>query len=269
MKKEARAFVRNATLAAGLVIPPLVYPLLAHPAEAHNALNALKPELYSCGPDVTIQNADAILVPGGGMYEDTNGVYRPNAHTRQRLRAAAILYAQNPDAKIVLLLGVPDEGDAMLGQANIDYLQRAYQWAVEADDMIPSEDIVVDNRSINTATNMQEAVRIAKQHSLERFLLVTQSYHAERATLFACNNGLHVTPALVEDVLGLGERTYPDHIVAKESIELALSYWDPQGNLQTYMKEQVSGRVYEPTHEPDIGRMQRKETVVFRYHGRR
>jgi uncharacterized SAM-binding protein YcdF (DUF218 family) len=265
MKKEARDTARN------LILTSLVaYPMLLHPVESQRALDAvLRPDVYSCGPAVTIENADAILVPGGGMYQDAVGVFRPNAHTRQRLRAAAMLYAQNPDAKIVLLLGIPDESDARKGQANIDYLQRAYQWAIDTKDTIPTEDIVIDNHSINTATNMQEAARLAKQYGLEKFLLVTQSYHAQRATLFACNNGLHVTPALVEDVLGLGERTYAHHIVAKESIELAMSYWDPQGNIQTYLKEQMSGREYESTPALDIGRMQRKETVVFRYHGRR
>ncbi len=258
----------------GFIAFSLMYPLVTHPVEAQRAYEAVGPGLYDCGDALDIDNVDAILVPGGGVNE----YGWPNAHTRQRLKAAAMLYAQNSDVKIILLLGKPSAHDPLEGYGNIKYLQLAYRTLAEADTGIPARSILVEDNSINTATNMQEAARLAKKYSLERFLLVTQAYHADRATLFACNNGLHVSPRLVEEVLGMEERSYPFVVELKERAEVMLAYWDPKGVLPTSMKDYrngksqrsaeenipVSGRHHpmEVWHE-QLAKREKKDVIVF------
>ena len=261
---EADGYSPGQMIRNALLVAAITYPLVTHPTQAHNALEALQPGYFECGIPITPDTRVGVLVPGGGMKVNALGEFVPNAHSDERIRAAALLFAQRPENTWILLLdGPPDPSDRKNGYAGIERLQSAYKEVTGSNQTIPSDRIARGQTGINTSEGMEDASHLARTLHLEAFLVLTQKYQVERATVFACNEGLHVSPRLVEDVLGIAPRDYPFKVNLKERLEVALAYFDPDGNIPTYLKSQQINR--NQVNPEEI----LKENIVYRRNGKR
>lgn len=199
------------------------------------------------------------------MKVNALGEYVPNAHSVERIKAAALLFAQRPESTYILLLdGPPESSDPLEGYGVVRRLQEAFQEVTASDQFIPKDRIVRGLTGINTARNMEEAYYLAQNLNLEAFFMVTQAYHMDRSVLFACNRpGFHVSPRLVEEVLDIKPRDYPALTRFKEVMEVGLAYFDPYGNIPTFLKEKQIKR-NQTTPEEIL-----QENIVYRRNGRK
>jgi uncharacterized SAM-binding protein YcdF (DUF218 family) len=239
------SFARNVLLLTditlGAIAGAIAEPLIVHPQEAQNAIAAFQGEL-DCGNGVTPETADAIFVPGAGMTQDDNGVFAPDYYQKIRLEAAAILYSQsdpNDRPYVVLLDGQPDQEDPLHGQSVVDYLQTEVEERTSDHKKIPSDHIVIDDTSINTASNMTAAKDIADELGIEDGIMATNDSHMDRSLLFACNKRLRVTGYRAESVIEAtdGRNIYRDDgRWPLEQAEIALAYIDHEGGIPTLLK---------------------------------
>lgn len=104
-----------------------------------------------------------------------------------------------------------------------------------------------ENRSTNTATNMRELSKIAKELGLVKVLIVTNDFHTSRATLFACQYDVAASSISAEELI---TDAYPDRkreiislyhtrevgdIENKELLEVIGLLWDPHGRIPTLL----------------------------------
>lgn len=170
---------------------------------------------------------DAIVVPGGGA-ERIGGEVLPSLESQNRLRAAARLYSEKLAPKVILLDGYDDGVYRGGGVTPRDFLKR---------ESVPDDAIMVEDSSINTATNMRELSRLAKSEDLRRVAVVSSEYHSPRATVHACAYGVAATEFPVEAPAGGAGNRFTT--VLKEKIELLLCLWDPEGRVPTLIRELV------------------------------
>jgi uncharacterized SAM-binding protein YcdF (DUF218 family) len=111
---------------------------------------------------------DVIAVPGSGIVSDENGGYIPDAHSRLRLEGAAIVYEQQQAPNIVLLNGMPYPPND--GMREKEYIQHYAAGALGID--IPDDAIILEQQSINTATNFSQLRTMLDNIGLHRSLVV-------------------------------------------------------------------------------------------------
>lgn len=226
---DRREFLKwSAAAAGGLTWLALAWPVLADRENAVRVFGAAKTGNMACTP--TMQQADALLVPGGDGY-----------FGRLRLEATAIAYLQNRGKNIYLLDGIEDTED---GERKRQYLQKQYSRLTLGAGSIPDGNIIIEDRSINTASNMAEARKIMEGQTA---FVVTNRFHI-RAVEFACAYDIEAAPLWAEDLVirhnpaRAGEifQAYHDADPVKfgwkERLELWLTYWDPQGVIPTFIR---------------------------------
>lgn len=239
------ALAALAALGGGVLIGP---PLL-HSENTLRVLGVIVGKTAECATGIEAQKQpypfDAIVVPGVGNDKTTDGNYTPNRDERMRLEAAALAFSQGLAPTIVLLDGLRNSQEN--GSVEKTYLQYAFgKLTGGGSESIDDEAIILGERSINTATGMDELAEIAKLRGMRRVLIVTNSYHEVRATLLACANGVAASPRSAERLL-LGQKfqRYDSWtmivIRLKEELEIIWAIWDPMGIAPTILKIMVLG----------------------------
>ena len=145
---------------------------------------------------------DAIVVPGAGGVLTSQG-FAPNDYGKMRLEAAALAFARKMAPRIILLDGAKSPQED--GHANKEYLKNIFRDVFGQE--LPEEAIISENRSINTATNMKELSKIAKELNLVKVTIVTNDFHKTRATLFACQFDVAASSISAEELI---IDAYPD-----------------------------------------------------------
>lgn len=190
---------------------------------------------------------DAIVVPGAVDIRTKDGTYEPGDQGKVRLEAAAIAYYYKMAPYIVLLNGktIPNDGE----DTQLRFLQHAYRRLTGYSQNIPPEVIFTENRSVNTATDMDELVTMATPHQIRSALIVDSKYHAARSTLFARRRGIAASCFPAENIFLQEHPEYADVIremyatksmedaQRKEEIELILAIWDPDAIIPTYLRK--------------------------------
>lgn len=236
-------------LAALAVGPPIV-----NFENTQRVTGALFGEDVSCGEGIELNNPqyrfDAIVVPGAGRLQTADGTFEPTEYGKLRLEAAAILYVHDFAPMVILLNGVgKSEEDTF---TEVRYLQDKVQELTGNDTGIPDEAILMDDTSINTATNMSELARIAVEYGLQNVVIDTNEFQSDRAVLFACvygeSVGLSVSslpaervvaskyPERADELAGWNDTEQMKVIQAKETAEVALIVWDPKGYVPTWLR---------------------------------
>lgn len=230
-----------------VIVPPLVH--------IDNTLRVFKAAVFrekvDCAGDREAENKnypfDAIVVPGGGSVLTPEGLYIPSDYQQLRLEGAAVAYSKNLAPRIILLDGAKNPIED--GLTSKRYLQESLKRLVGGNAFLPDEAIIVENRSINTATNMSELRKIVAAQNIKTVLIVTNEYHERRATLFACEYGVPASSAAAEDLIievdperkGEISRLYHTPqvgtIETKETLEVIWSLWDPKGRVPTLLKK--------------------------------
>lgn len=225
-----------------------------HPNNTYRIFEAaVLRESVNCDHGVKASNTqgfeyDAIAVPGAGRTPLENGEYFPNFHGQLRLDAAALAFSKEHKAPVIALLDGDDktpEGEP-IGKA---YLGSSSDRLLENPPIIPGESIVMDHVSINTATNMKELGRLARENDWRKVLIITNKYHGQRATLFACQNGVHASQRTAESIIrqynpGLApyiKMMYDDPTMRNRELteggKIAWSLVDPKGVIPTIARK--------------------------------
>ena len=233
---------------AGLVV---VLPLL----HIDNTLRVFRSvalgEKVDCVPDTEgeVKNYpfDAIVVPGGGTVTTPQGAHIPNYYQQLRLDGAAIAYSKNLAPRIILLDGA--KGPLEDGLTSKTYLQESLRRLAGGNASLPDEAIIIENRSINTATNMRELRKIVAAQNIKKVLIVTNEYHERRATLLSCEYGVPASSSSAEDLIlevdperkgeihNLYHTSEVRIIKTKEELEVIWSLWDPKARAPTLLKK--------------------------------
>lgn len=120
--------------------------------------------------------ADAIVVMGAAQY---NG--RPSPVLRSRLDTALDAYERGL-APVVIVTGGNQAGDAYTeAGTGRDYL---------VDRGVPSDAVLVEDRSTNTAENLRNAAAIARDEGIRSVLIVSDGFHLFRSKMIARALGL-------------------------------------------------------------------------------
>ena len=132
--------------------------------------------------------SDVILVLGGSVYSGTDCYgpickqinFVPNRHYNPclvaRINHAITLY-KNHYASKILMSGGADKED------NANEAESMRKIAIEAG--IPSEDILIENKSTSTYENFAFSKKVLQKANLHSIIIVTDPYHNARAELIA------------------------------------------------------------------------------------
>lgn len=150
--------------------------------------------------EAALPKADAIVVLGGGAYEWTLRTSAdPDDLVNSRLAAGARAWRAGR-APIVILSG----GRGRPGHTEAQNMAKAM-----ARFGIPGSALLLEQRSRNTRDNAAFTAALAREHGMQRVLLVTSSLHMPRASLLFRNAGVEVVPVSVPEPeshrLGWGE----------------------------------------------------------------
>lgn len=133
-----------------------------------------KGKIFDDISDVTIEDADCIIVLGCGVYDTT-----PSPLLEDRLNIAIDLYLEGKAPKILM------SGDH--GKSNYDEVNVMRNYAMERG--VPSEDIFMDHAGFSTYETMYRAREI---FGVESAIVVTQQYHLYRSLYNASAMGMEV-----------------------------------------------------------------------------
>ena len=163
------AELRRWALVAAITLPLLLGVAVAGVAYA----------VYRQARQAELAPADAIVVMGAAQY---NG--RPSPVLRSRLETALDAYERGL-APVVIVTGGNQAGDAFTeAGTGRDYL---------VDQGVPSEAILVDDRSTNSEQNLRNAAALARERGITSVLIVSDGFHLFRSKMIARDLGLDAT----------------------------------------------------------------------------
>lgn len=186
---------------------------------------------------------DAIVVPGAGLIEISEGNYVPSHSAEMRLEGAAIAFERKLAPIIILLDGKMNPGEELV---DTRYVQKIYKELTGK--TIPNNKIIVETESINTATNMEQLKKILTDYGFKKVVIVTNEFHEPRSILFACRRGIAAYPLSAEDLIVsqnpmsiqaihiVNESSGKKDIRRKEALEIALAIWDTDGWVPTLIR---------------------------------
>lgn len=232
----------------------ITLPFLFYPDNSIRIIESIFGHTVECANGIEPKNsgylADAIVIPGGGGDGDNNSNFEPSPMAKLRLQAGAIAYERHVAPYIILLDGKSDpQQDQFMSRT---YLKSWYKYHVGHTSTIPNDHILLESNSINTATNMAALGAIKNQYGFKSVIIVTNSYHRNRATLLACNYGTPAFSLSAEELIkdnDPSQANYLDDLYStkaikneqlKEGIETALMYVDPKGVIPTKIKEFIN-----------------------------
>lgn len=151
------------------------------------------------------ESYDAIVVLGAQVKPDGT----PSVQLQWRLDAAYEAWKERECLIVVCGAQGRDEPDAE------GRVMRAYLTGLG----VPEDQVLVDDTSLNTRQNLENAAVLLRDSGVETVLIVTSDYHLPRAMALAEDQGLSAT--------GLGSPTKPEYWIknhAREAIAW-LKYW--------------------------------------------
>lgn len=250
--------ISNTLLLVGLVGTGLLgIPLLNHRTLPLVDAAVMGQEI-PCPPGVvepTFNDApfDAIAIFGGGVTRADNGTWGPNLFEKERLDTGAGLVAVGylkPEGDVILLDGkLPDGATKDMDKS---YFQNAVlQLSHNAVSILPAH-VIVDEVSVNTATNADVLKKNAEEHGWKNILGVTHDYHWQRVDLDTKLRRLCLKSMTVEQYMKLFNPTYVETLKKrngsdgmeekkrKEELAILLHYPDPWMTMRTSYKEFIN-----------------------------
>ena len=141
-------------------------------------------------PGENTGNTDAIIVLGAQVY--ANGDLSPQLELR--MEAARKSYLENP--RLIICCGAQGANEP------VPEGESMREWLIEKG--VPEEMILVENKSLNTHQNLQNAVEMLPE-TAEKVTIITSDYHLPRAMAIARDMGL--------DAEGIGSPCKPEYWV--------------------------------------------------------
>jgi len=128
------------------------------------------------------------------------------------------------------------------------WLQAKVNELSQGNILLPDRSVEVDSWSVNTATNMLYMSKLADLYELKNLLLITNVFHLQRATYYACYFGLNPKTQSAEEIIidydptreiaiqQLYKSQKTKYLYRKERNALMESLIDPSGALPTLLK---------------------------------
>ncbi len=132
-------------------------------------------DIYTYAQRTETRSADAAIVLGAAVFGD-----QPSPVLRERINHAILLYEQGY-VDIIIFTGGLGNGDLTEGDVSARYA---------AAQGVPPEAILIENKSTNTLENLMNAQKLAGEHGLQTFLIVSTPFHMKRAMSIADDLGM-------------------------------------------------------------------------------
>jgi uncharacterized SAM-binding protein YcdF (DUF218 family) len=129
---------------------------------------------YSNTSELT--KADVVIVLGAGVKGD-----KPSPVFEERINHAIWLYKNGYADKLIFTGGK--------GRNN-DYSDSSIAKKYAIENLVPSEDIIIEEQSTITQENIYYATRIIEENHLTTVIIVSDPLHMKRAMLIAQDHGL-------------------------------------------------------------------------------
>ena len=144
---------------------------------------------------------DAIIVLGAGIQEKNNGV-EPMFDGKMRTIAAAEAFRQRL-APFLVFSGGKTAGEQLPSEARVmsDFLKRKYKNESDSFTEIPTDQIVLEEKSKNTAENLENILKLIKERGWQKVAFLTNDYHLPRVQELAHNYGIDAQELSAEDEL--------------------------------------------------------------------
>ncbi|MBT2690754.1 YdcF family protein [Bacillus sp. ISL-47] len=125
--------------------------------------------------------ADAAIVLGAAAWDD-----EPSPVLRERINHAIWLYDNGYAEKLIFTGG--KNGEDRFAESEV-----AREYAINNN--VKAEDILIETKSAITEENLKYAIKVAFDHHLETFLIVSDPLHMKRAMLMTKNDGVEAYPS--------------------------------------------------------------------------
>lgn len=148
-------------------------------------------------------HSDAIVVLGSAQY---NGV--PSSIFQARLEHARTLYREGV-APVVVTVGGKKAGDQFTeAEAGRDYLAR---------EGVPSTALLAVPQGVDTLESMKDVAATFRSHGWHSAVLVTDPWHAMRASRMAEDSGMEVSSSPTRQGPAVQTRTTQFHYIIRET----------------------------------------------------
>jgi uncharacterized SAM-binding protein YcdF (DUF218 family) len=145
------------------------------------AFGGLAASIYAYAGNSETLQADAAIVLGAAAWGE-----QPSPVFRERINHAIELYQSGQVHKIIFTGGQGESNEP--AEAIV-----ARQYALERG--VAKADILTETQSRTTEQNLRYARRVATEHRLSRFLVVSDPLHMRRAMLIAQDLGMDAHPS--------------------------------------------------------------------------
>ncbi|WP_173915677.1 YdcF family protein [Halobacillus sp. Marseille-Q1614] len=132
--------------------------------------------IWTYGESGREDEADAAVVLGAAQWNGS-----PSPVFEGRLKQGIELY-KNGQVDVLIMTGGAGHGSS-LSEAEV-----GKQFAIKQG--VPSDDIIVEDKSLETKENISNSVELIKIDNIESLLIVSDSFHLKRAVSIARNLGI-------------------------------------------------------------------------------
>ena len=176
-------------------------------------------QVVLAGRQQLTSSAEAIVVLGAAQYDG-----RPSPQLEGRLLTAIDLW-NDGSAKYFIVSGGRQEGDR--------FTEAETSRNVALDSGVPDSNILFEDEGTTTWESLQGVAQIVQQYEISSVILVTDPYHAMRASLIAKRSGINVAGvAPVQDSVVSGFSSLRRHLIETAGVAI--------GRVTGF--QQISGR---------------------------
>jgi uncharacterized SAM-binding protein YcdF (DUF218 family) len=176
-------------------------------------------QVVLAGRQQVASSAEAIVVLGAAQYDG-----RPSPQLEGRLLTAIDLW-NDGSAQYFIVTGGRQEGDR--------FTEAETSRNVALDNGIPDSNILFEDEGTTTWESLQGVARLVQRYEISSVILVTDPYHAMRASLIAKRSGINVAGvAPVQDSVVNGFVSLRRHLIETAGVAI--------GRVIGF--EQISGR---------------------------
>ena len=176
-------------------------------------------QVVLAGRQQLTSSAEAIVVLGAAQYDG-----RPSPQLEGRLLTAIDLW-NDGSAKYFIVTGGRQEGDR--------FTEAETSRNVALDRGVPDSNILFEDKGTTTWESLQGVAQLVQQHEISSVILVTDPYHAMRASLIAKRSGINVAGvAPVQDSVVSGFSSLRRHLIETAGVAI--------GRVTGF--QQISGR---------------------------
>ncbi len=164
-------------------------------------------QVVLAGRQQVTSSAEAIVVLGAAQYDG-----RPSPQLEGRLLTAIDLWNDGA-AQYFIVTGGRQEGDR--------FTEAETSRNVALDNGVPDSSILFEDQGTTTWESLQGVAQLVEQYEISSVILVTDPYHAMRASLIAKRSGINVVGvATVQDSVVDGFASLRRHLVETAGVAI-------------------------------------------------